>query len=359
MIPKTDGRNHLLDGLRGWAALMVALGHSFITIKNTSFIDEVIYSLVNGGVAVSIFFLLSGFVLGESLKKDKNASNFLKTIKFYIKRLFRIYPIFILQIMLLSFFLIYWPYRNFSAGSSWYQYWFHFPLTVKEVLSNLFFRSTSLGGVTWTLKAEIIGSLFIPVFYLLSARTNKICDIGIVAGLIAGSYLLHVSREVSFLYVFYTGLMLPKWKNYFEKFGTRDLQLTAVSVLLFFGALGIAATPLDKAMPFVRHIPLVLLLGLLIYRPSKIISLFLSSRPLQFLGKISYSFYLSHFLVLYAVMRFVFASFDNRMLSQNFLMLECMIALLTISLAAGVSYYLYRYIEVPGIALGRKIAHTL
>src|SRR3989304_3454265 len=168
MITKTHPRNPVLDGLRGYAALMVAVGHSFITIKNSSSITQIIYGLVNGGVAVSIFFLLSGFVLGESLRKDATESNFIKSIKFYIKRIFRIYPIFVLQLLLLSIFLWYVPAQHFPAASSWYEYWFRFPLTLKEVISNLLFRSTSLGGVTWTLKAEMIGSLFIPLFFIIS-----------------------------------------------------------------------------------------------------------------------------------------------------------------------------------------------
>ncbi|MFA6005546.1 MAG: acyltransferase [Patescibacteria group bacterium] len=356
---KIPGRNRVLDGLRGYAALMVAVGHSFITIKNSSLVDEFIYTLVNGGVAVSIFFLLSGFVLGESLARDTTASFFLKSIKFYIKRLFRIYPVFLLQILLLSLFLIKWPYQHFPAASAWSEYWFNFPITFKEVLSNLIFRSTSLGGVTWTLKAEIIGSFFLPLFYIISSRTHKYVDLCIIALLILLSPIFHVSREVSFLYVFYAGLTLPKWKGQFENIRLKGIWLALATFGLFATAITISSLSIDVDFPFVRHIPLVLFLGLLVYKPAAYVSDVLLSKAFQFLGRISYSFYLFHFLVLYITIRLLFNVVDNNFLQHYFFHFELLIALGTIALAAGVSYFSYRFVEQPFIALGRKVVGRL
>lgn len=307
---------------------------------------------------MSIFFLLSGFVLGESLRRDE-APFIKKSIKFYIKRIFRIYPIFVLQLLLLSVFLLYVPSKHFPAASSWYEYWFRFPLTLKEVVSNLLFQSTSLGGVTWTLKAEIIGSIFIPFFFFIVQRTHKYLDITLVILLIAVSYLLHVSRETSFLYVFYIGLSLPKWKDNFQTIALKKEWTDILLLGIFVGTLIITATPVDVRYPFIRHLPLTLFLGVLIYVPTKFVSKVLTSKVFQFLGKVSYSFYLFHFLVLYVLVRFLLQYVDNQVLHSNFLLFEFGIALVSLSVTAGLSHFLYLYVEAPCISFGRKVAKLL
>jgi len=355
-IPK---RNHVLDGLRGYAALMVAVGHSFITIKNNSKIDGIIYQLVNGGVAVSIFFLLSGYVLGESLRKNDTRLTITKSVRFYIKRIFRIYPIFLLQIILLSIFLLFWSYQRFPGMSHWTSYWFNFPISVKEVLFNLVFRSTSLGGVTWTLKVEMIGSLFIPIFFYFSSRTNKYMDLCIIVFIATLGYMFPISKGVTYLYVFYIGLVLPKWKENFQNIKLTKKSADIIIIGLFGFALFISATTIDVQYPFVRHIPLTLFLGALIYIPTKHVALVLTSRLFQLLGRISYSFYLFHFLVLYVMLRFMFRYIDNGLLQRHFLFFEFMIATSSLFITIFISRFLYRYIEEPCIILGRKAINVV
>jgi len=79
-----------LDGLRGLLALWVLTYHLSMTVlaKPTPW--------GNGAVAVDIFMLLSGFLMAYhwELRKDRFTSFFSQTIDFWIRRFFRITPVY-------------------------------------------------------------------------------------------------------------------------------------------------------------------------------------------------------------------------------------------------------------------------
>ena len=94
-----------LESIRGLAALSVALFHSFhllpvngvrvynTTIWNVPSADGLLMRLTmvlfNGGAAVSLFFVLSGFVLALSLHRDERQVG-AKASSFFVRRTFRI-----------------------------------------------------------------------------------------------------------------------------------------------------------------------------------------------------------------------------------------------------------------------------
>src|ERR1700722_17245824 len=105
-----------LESLRGIAALSVALYHSFhlIPILGVRVYDHrlwdvpsaqallirLIMVLFNGSAAVSLFFVLSGFVLALSLRRDK-LSLPVKGWAFLLRRFIRIYPSLAINILLI------------------------------------------------------------------------------------------------------------------------------------------------------------------------------------------------------------------------------------------------------------------
>jgi len=75
-------------------------------------------------------------------------------------------------------------------------------------------------------------------------------------------------------------------------------------------------------------------------------------RPLVFIGKISYSIYLVHWLVIYYILNnFIFWLNDKRTLFI-YLFLNTLVIILTIPLSA----LLYYTIELPFIQKGKKVA---
>jgi peptidoglycan/LPS O-acetylase OafA/YrhL len=102
---------HGLDGLRGFAAMMVVLGHiEGFKAKAHLPIDSIydwpiIRALAPQGV--NIFFTLSGFLITYLLLTEKAKTGDVAVGKFYLRRVFRIWPLFFLAVFL-SFFVF--PY---------------------------------------------------------------------------------------------------------------------------------------------------------------------------------------------------------------------------------------------------------
>lgn len=123
-----------LDGIRAIAALMVMFFHFFwkietnipvlILIKKLSFI---------GQTGVSLFFVLSGFLITRILLNSKNTKGFF--LNFYVRRALRIFPLYYLFLILFYFILplidksdlipfgqqiYFWVYlQNFAMTFNW------------------------------------------------------------------------------------------------------------------------------------------------------------------------------------------------------------------------------------------------
>jgi peptidoglycan/LPS O-acetylase OafA/YrhL len=77
-----------LDGARGIAALAVVIAHYFGEVENA------LYGLSFGWMGVTLFFVLSGFLIGSIILERKDSTNFFPV--FYIRRALRICPIYFL-----------------------------------------------------------------------------------------------------------------------------------------------------------------------------------------------------------------------------------------------------------------------
>ncbi len=89
-----------LQYLRGIAALLVVLYHyrgELNSIYAQKGLGDLLFS--NGYIGVDLFFMVSGFVIMLSTEKDKSS------LSFAIKRIFRIYPVYIVCLILCTYFL--------------------------------------------------------------------------------------------------------------------------------------------------------------------------------------------------------------------------------------------------------------
>ncbi len=90
-----------LDGLRGFAILLVLLGHFFgatIAVPPDSIWVYAPISLRLTWSGVDLFFVLSGFLIGGILLDHRDATNYFKV--FYIRRTCRIFPVYYLTLFL-------------------------------------------------------------------------------------------------------------------------------------------------------------------------------------------------------------------------------------------------------------------
>ena len=105
-----------LDSLRAIAALMVVLGHIEI-LKNINNFPSVTNqsknNLPDGHLGVVLFFVLSGFLITYLLIQEKEKNNFISLKKFYLRRIFRIWPVYYL-VLFASYFLFDEKYNSIS-----------------------------------------------------------------------------------------------------------------------------------------------------------------------------------------------------------------------------------------------------
>lgn len=362
-----------LDGLRGLLSLVVALNHSFLILLIPAFanvwgqnififndlqskLQQIFMLLGNGGVAVTMFFVLSGLVMGQSLQKIE--PNIKGIIGFYVKRMTRLYPAYFFLIVISALYMnLGFVYKTYPVASSWFHWWMNFQMTFSEFLRNAIFTSISLGGITWTLRVIVIASFIFPLFSFITQKTNKFVDIILSFVLIFSSFtILNISgfRDLRYLYMFFLGLILPKFKNLFIQFPSWlaywSFPLSLLILLDIRYLIGEYYGGLVEAIISFGYI------GYMAYNTKLNLFNFLNSKTLQFLGKISYSLYLIHFTVLYILAKFVLDYLPNLPYSQYYFLIHLSLFFISTVLATGLSVLVNKYIEVPSINLANFIS---
>lgn len=157
-LRQKEERILFLDFLRIFAFLSVLVGHLFYieltSQSNNPQQHDTIRSLLkfalpffHAGAGVIVFFLVSGYIITHILQTES-------PIEFAIKRVFRIYPLYIFTV--LSTYLIAWEPIDFS-------------ILIPQLLlmGDLFETPYALAGIEWTLRVEIM-------FYVIMALLKTV-----------------------------------------------------------------------------------------------------------------------------------------------------------------------------------------
>lgn len=353
--------NHL-DGIRGLLSLVVVLNHSFLVVAIPAFanvwgqdylkffdlpskIQQIMMILGNGGTAVSMFFVMSGYVLNYSLSKfEWGVTGYLR---FLWKRFIRLYPAFFFTILLIS--TARWlgfDYQTFPHASTWYHWWMNFNLDLKEFLLNAIFVNINLGGVTWTLRVIVLMSFFAPFLYYLAKKLTPWQNFLFALLLTYLSFnLLNLNnfRDFRYVYMFYLGLIIPQFKYFFESFPKWLIHL-ALPIMVYVMFTVRYQTNEYRGGVWESYISWFIL-GLVIYQSSLKIFSFLTKPWLLFIGKISYSLYLIHFSVLYTLARVLFQFFPQINYTDNYLPTHFFLLFTSAILTIPLSWLVYNYIE--------------
>jgi peptidoglycan/LPS O-acetylase OafA/YrhL len=373
---KKPARFTKLDGLRGLLSLIVCLNHSFMVVVIPSVanvwqqnplifnglqskIQQLLMFIGNGGAAVTLFFLLSGLVLGQSLSRTR--MNFMGLLGFLVKRIIRLYPVYLLILFLTAIYMVtVFSYQTFPFSSSWFNWWMNFQMTLKEFVLNFFFIHAYVGGVTWTLRVILIVSFIFPIFYLINKKSSWWVDIFISLLLVYLSFtLLNIPgfRDLRYLYMFYLGLMIPKFQKLFSLI-PNGLAL-CISPLALIALLGYRYLTNEYSGGVVESIISFFIIGLAAYGNKVSILNFLDGKVLKFFGKISYSLYLIHFSVLYVLGRLMFQNFPQLPYQNQYLLIHVVLFLLSTVIATGVSFLVYKYIELPSQSLSKIVGNKI
>ena len=299
-----------LTPLRGIAALGVAVFHfqvyflRFVTTDQSMFIDK-------GYLMVDLFFIMSGFLIMHVYKEAFAEKISLKAFKkFMLARFARVYPLHLFTLLILiglfylgllragsvynphaiasHIFLLHsfpvnkeltWNIPSWSISAEWWAY------TLFPFLCLLLYKNKRLG----------IGLIFLSIVIIYIAVLYYVPRQGIDGATANPVHNLDVTFDYGFLRSisgFMTGVLLYLLyaSGRVKRFLNSDI-LCSIYVLLILLAL-------HFGMPDIIFVPgFSLLILFLTCNTGKIVTVF-NNKVLNFLGDISYSVYLVHFLLI-------------------------------------------------------------
>jgi peptidoglycan/LPS O-acetylase OafA/YrhL len=350
-------RLDFVDSLRGIAALYVVAFHTALIPNPALAVPHWAQEVVlNGGTAVTLFFVVSAFSLCHTMRSRDGKTR--PAREFYVRRLFRIAPLFYAMLALTAS-------RDVLTFGAWHSAW-----SWAKCLFFIFnFFPGSETGIVWASWTIGVEMAFYAIFPLLFAQCTSLSSLAALAfaALLAaagfGELVLHlpVTSEVqaSFfqfsvlrhLPVFIVGMMC--WFIYDRYVEGREYA-KSIGAALILGSLWAYYAYLHGALnlgfPDIYYqqalLYSALLIGLAIL-PSPIFV----NRVTLLAGRISYSIYLLHPPIVFFLIP-VYRRIYGLGLPVSVSFPLCLgVTLGVVTLAAMLTY---RWIELPGMALGKR-----
>lgn len=317
----TKPHYHLLDGLRGVAALMVIWYHVF---EGYAFAGGTTIDTFNHGyLAVDFFFILSGFVIGYAYD-DRWGKNF--TMKDFIKRrLIRLHPMVIMGAVVgaITFYI--------QGSVQWDGTHIGISMVMLSLLCTIFFipampgvgyevrgngEMFPLNGPCWSLFFEYIGNILYALF--IRRLSNKALTIVVVLlGVALASFAIFnvsgygnigvgwtldgvnfIGRLLRMLFPFSMGMLLSRNFKPMKLRGAFWI-CTLVMIALFAvpyleGTESICTNGIYEAFCIIIAFPILLWIGASGTTTDK-----KSTQICKFLGDISYPIYVIHYPFMY------------------------------------------------------------
>lgn len=341
-----------LNGIRAVAVILVIISHRFP-------INNFVHIFPLGGFGVDIFFVLSGFLISRILffqikSIENNSSNNLKIIKnFILRRCIRIFPIY----YLLLFFLYLTKGiigNDFQENFKWYFFYCANYLNFNE--SRWFGALAHL----WSLSVEEQFYIFWPLLLVFVFRNRilfLICSIIIIGTIAPFFYHGFVNiLTISCINAFGIGALLSFVEIFEPSYEVLFLKITSyifIPILLL-----IFVNYIIVPIPYFSERLAISLLAIFIiaicrYNPdSYLVTNILDSKPLNFIGIISYGIYLYHNIVpKYWVWAIHKIGFVTPSTINEFSYLEFFIQTFVI---VGISYLSWILIEKPILKFKEK-----
>lgn len=341
-----------IDGLRGLAAFSVFLSHGFglMTMDNAAghFLRlPFVRPLWDGASAVVMFFLLSGFVL--TLPYTGPSPRKIDTVPFLIRRIARLYPAYWAGILLALFlrFAVFSPHGLYGL-SAWVNSLWHLPINWVSLVQHFFLiapgiHTAEIDPVIWSLVTEMKVSLIFPAVLMLVQKTKN-AQFAILA--IGCAFACNVFFHLFGLFlIFLLGSYIAKYRSWIVGVLSSSAWLRgglALCAYVLYGAFWILPFPNSPASSLASALGAGI--GLSLFLSSNTLKWIGTSLPVDFLGKVSYSFYLIHLPILLAITSVLYPHIGAPLLCG------------AISLACSLflAYVIYVTIEIPGQNWGKR-----
>lgn len=368
-----------MDSVRGIASLQVIIAHSLVAIPALVWLvfpDKIdphnarfylTYSPLHffwcDSQAVKVFFVLSGFVL--SLPYFSNNGSNPNYLKFFVKRIVRLlFPcLAIITISLIFKHFLYQPNAVSQFGSWVKMVW------TDHIKPHDFFSIVRLGynfdyidRSLWTLPPEIKLSLILPFLIWLHRRLNFFLSIlTLILYIISWHFLnKHGARDVwsdfpvlFYLTFFLIGSFMCKYREqivtFVDSLGVFSFYLLAgFTILIYTADFSFWWLPakmvqlIHLASDYIAAIAAVLIISIALSSRGEV---FFNTKILMFLGKISFSIYLIHAVVI-TIMAYALKDFFEP------------IAVVGIAFVCSfpLAVLFYKYIELPSLSFANRLS---
>jgi len=373
-----------LDGLRGIAAINVMIMHFFVILapamvygnklpSHFGNLEQIFSStplglIGAGNFSVCIFFVLSGYVLTQKYFKTRDKNRIISSaVRRYIRLVIPVLAAIMLSFLLSSTGLFHYYIETImiSANSNYRNYWTFTP-NIIDAVKQAMWESFFVGGdiyynpVLWTMKMEFYGSMLVFAIALLF-------------GSLRNRWTFYLAAAVLFFNSYYLAFIIgmvfaDTFDNKTPAFKTSNKIILFIILIsgLFLGSYPISTVTNDSLYGFLNN-------GLFqtpkmtyhIIGAGMIMYVLLNSRWLQnsfssplpvFLGKISYSLYLIHFLVISSFTCELFLVLYPVLSYGAAVLISCVLSLLLI---IPLSYLFYRYIDMAGVEFSKIVYNWL
>jgi len=333
-----------LESLRGVAAFVVLVHHAAgatgvlqdTALPKSVFIPAMIWAtLLHGGAAVMLFFVLSGFVMGLNIDLTRGLTARLFA-EFILRRILRLYPVVFVSIAFAIVIFHYIGGRHFSLD---------------ETVDLLLVRAIDVNPPLWSIKVEAAVSVIYPFLLLVVVRGGNSAR-GLILPVAISCYFMGYGPQMILLYLiaFVLGLLIPYLgKDLMAELGSRgSLLLLPVAVCAYSSGAIVGYYQLLPPSPamFLQIFGAFYLVAFVIAWGDRIG--WLEQTPLRFLGHISFSLYALHYPIIIGVT----ALFTH----LSFWPQRAMILLTSVPLSLLVAAAASRFVEQPFQRLGRILA---
>lgn len=365
---KTESKPIFLSGLNGIrtiAAMGVIISHINLSLSKFKVTSISLFGWnkegkqkgwVLGEHGVTMFFVLSGFLITYLLLKEYQKTKTIKIKDFYIRRILRIWPLYYLYIALVAINM----FSSSSFGATWL-YYLTFFANVPFVLGNALPAMDHL----WSISVEEQFYLFWPVLFVFLIKRNFIKIILPVIFLL-GCYRIYIWYISPF-----SVSALFSVVNRFD-----CMLLGAVGAYLFFYKSRLIAFIDNRFMQSIAWLIVLAMILNFFWFLNSIIEIFvigiatliiiigqiniknrivnLENSVVSYLGKLSFGIYVYHPLLILLFSKYL--RFDPSYSLVNELWFTVFIYISIISITVLVSHISYFYFEMRFLKLKNKFS---
>ncbi|HBS6040819.1 TPA: acyltransferase [Klebsiella aerogenes] len=349
-----------LEGLRGLMALWVVFGHSLAALP---IINKHLPPTALNSYAVDVFIMLSGFVIFFMIDNKRQPY-----LQYIVQRFFRIFPLYIL-VLVISIILIIFARDVFLLFPEAHATTRRIILVdeyLKHPTAHLLAHLTLLQGVipdfllkdssytivgqAWSISVEWQFYLLAPLLFFLASNLRLKRMILFVFFITMFMFLLSLYFGGGFLGNNLSPFLIGFLSFFFYK-NSEKITFSMLQYVIVVAILSFAIFLRKDSIPYI--IWCVVLGFIMIYHKtneSNFVVRFLDNKSVLFLGKISYSIYLVHMIVL------VFVLYLSYLFNMNGIVIYFFVIPATVLSTISLSTVTYYFVEQPFIKMGKKLS---